>query len=118
MIYINIATNKYMNICVNNNLSYNYGDNEYLNKLLYRDVYPLQNTLKDFRFFDRDKNIEISNNMLKFYLNKKKQKKLVLLFEKYTFVRVVFINMRRNFNINDKTNINDKLIQDLCNYCL
>ena len=113
-----------MNICVNNNLSYKYGDNEYLNRLLCRDVLPLRNTLKDFRFFDRDKNIEISNNMLNFYLNKKKQKKLVLLFEKYTFVRDVFINMKENFNINnindinDKTNINDKLMRDLCNYCL
>ena len=51
MIYINIATNKYMDICVNNNLSYKYGDNEYLNKLLCRDVLPLYNTLQDFRFF-------------------------------------------------------------------
>jgi len=99
MIYINIATNKYMDICVNNNLSYKYGDNEYLNKLLCRDVLPLYNTLQDFRFFNKNKNIKIlnnMNNMLNFYNNKKKQKKINELV-KNIYLREIINNFKNNF---------------------
>ena len=86
-----------MNIYVNNNLSYKYGDNEYLNRLLCRDVLPVCNILKNCVLYDKNKNIKISNNMLKFYINKKKQKKLIILFEKYSFIRNIFINMKEHF---------------------